>query len=587
MRNWTKRVCAHLLALLCLAALLPARASAAGVIDTDRDVRLTIEYRHDGEPVPSVPFDLYYAASVDADANFTLAGDFADYPVSLEKLTAAEWTALAETLAAYADRDGLTPLDSGKTDARGMLTFPNRQERLVPGLYLVVGRRLVTERYTYTTEPFLIALPNLENDTWRYDVTASPKHTRTENPPVPPDDKDDWRVIKIWQDDVEELRPDEVVIELLKDGTVYDTVRLNAKNNWRHTWKSLPKYHADGSAIEWRVTEQPLKRYTVRISRDGNTFLVVNTYNPQSPDEDSTTRTVIKRWDDAGYEQKRPDTITATLLKDGTVYDTRTISRTDSWQYTWSGIPRYSPDGTEIVWTIQENAVPGYISSIRETGDTFILTNTPEHQKLPQTGLLWWPVPVLAAAGLLLTAYNLRRDAAAGDAAELVLERLTPDLPRQESLSQSPTGEGKEEAFVPDYVLNPELPMPEREIDGQSYIGVLDIPALGLSLPIISTWSYPGLQIAPCRYSGSAYLENLVIAGHNYRSHFASLPQLQPGDAVTFTDMDGTVFRYKVDSLETLSPYAISDMTSGGWPLTLFTCTVGGQSRLAIRCSVG
>ena len=111
---------------------------------------------------------------------------------------------------------------------------------------------------------------------------------------------------------------------------------------------------------------------------------------------------MIKRWDDAGYEQKRPDTITVTLLKDGTVYDTRTISCTDSWQYTWSGLPRYNPDGTEIVWAIQENAVPGYISSIRETGDTFILTNTPEHQKLPQTGLLWWPVPVLAAAGLLL-----------------------------------------------------------------------------------------------------------------------------------------------------------------------------------------
>ena len=52
---------------------------------------------------------------------------------------------------------------------------------------------------------------------------------------------------------------------------------------------------------------------------------------------------MIKRWDDAGYEQKRPDTITVTLLKDGTVYDTRTISRTDSWQYTWSGLPRYNP----------------------------------------------------------------------------------------------------------------------------------------------------------------------------------------------------------------------------------------------------
>lgn len=84
-------------------------------------MRLTIEYRHDGEPVPSVPFDLYYAASVDADANFTLAGDFADYPVSLEKLTAAERKALAETLAAYVDRDGLTPLDSRKRTRRGCL----------------------------------------------------------------------------------------------------------------------------------------------------------------------------------------------------------------------------------------------------------------------------------------------------------------------------------------------------------------------------------------------------------------------------------------------------------------------------------
>ena len=48
--------------------------------------------------------------------------------------------------------------------------------------------------------------------------------------------------------------------------------------------------------------------------------------------------------------------------------------------------------------------------------------------------------------------------------------------------------------------------------------------------------------------------------------------------------MDGNVFSYAVSSLETLSPYAISDMTSGDWDLTLFTCTVGGQSRLAIRC---
>ena len=124
MRNRTKRVCATALCILCLLALFPVRAAAAGAIDTSHNVRLTVEYRHDGKPVASVPFDLYYVASVDAYANFTLAGDFAAYPVTLENLTAAEWTALAETLAAYAERDNLTPLDSGKTDAQGTLILP-------------------------------------------------------------------------------------------------------------------------------------------------------------------------------------------------------------------------------------------------------------------------------------------------------------------------------------------------------------------------------------------------------------------------------------------------------------------------------
>ncbi len=192
---------------------------------------------------------------------------------------------------------------------------------------------------------------------------------------------------------------------------------------------------------------------------------------------------------------------------------------------------------------------------------------------------------LLLLAALLLTAYNLWRDAMASISVDFVLEHLTPALSsRQAALPALPSGEDLEEAFIPDYVLNPEMAMPEETIDGRNYIGVLDIPALDLSFPIISEWSYDALQIAPCRYSGSAYLDNLVIAGHNYRSHFASLPQLQPGDSVTFTDMDGNVFSYEVSSLETLSPYAISDMTSGDWDLTLFTCTVGGQSRLAIRC---
>ncbi len=402
MRTWTIRGCAAFLCILCLLVLLPVRAAAAGAIDGKRDVTLRIAYRHNGEPVASARFELYHVASVDAYANFTLAGDFAGYPVRLDCETSAEWTALAETLAAYAARDGLSPLDTGKTDENGTLTFPNEQARLAPGLYLVVGQTLTANGYTYEAEPFLVSLPGLENDAWVYDVTASPKHTRTENPPAPSDDTVDRRVIKLWQDDVAELRPSSVVIELLKDGRVYDTVTLNEKNTWRYTWEDLPKYNADGSKIDWRVTEQLPKNYTVRIARDGAAFLVTNTYRPERPDGDTVSRTLIKRWMDAGYEQKRPDSVTVTLLKDGAAYEKQTITRAENWQYTWHDLPRYNPDGTEIVWALEEAPVSGYAASVQQSGDTFLLTNTLDRQKLPQTGLLWWPVPVLAAMGLAL-----------------------------------------------------------------------------------------------------------------------------------------------------------------------------------------
>ena len=102
---------------------------------------------------------------------------------------------------------------------------------------------------------------------------------------------------------------------------------------------------------------------------------------------------------------------------------------------------------------------------------------------------------LLLLAALLLTAYNLWRDAMASMSVDVVLGRLTPTLSsRQSELPPLSSGEALEEAFVPDYVLNPEMAMPEETIDGRNYIGVLDIPALELSLPIISEWSYDALS---------------------------------------------------------------------------------------------
>lgn len=120
--------------------------------------------------------------------------------------------------------------------------------------------------------------------------------------------------------------------------------------------------------------------------------------------------------------------------------------------------------------------------------------------------------------------------------------------------------------------------------EGQDYIGILEIPPVGLELPVLSEWSYPRPKLAPCRYAGSAYQDNMVIAAHNYQSHFADIRNLSTGEEVIFTDMDGNVFQYEVVVYEVLLPTDVEEMTSGHWDLTLFTCTVGGASRVTLRC---
>ena len=115
-------------------------------------------------------------------------------------------------------------------------------------------------------------------------------------------------------------------------------------------------------------------------------------------------------------------------------------------------------------------------------------------------------------------------------------------------------------------------------------LGTLAIPALGLELPVMSGWRYPALRVAPCRYLGSAYSGDLVIMAHNYARHFGAIGTLAPGERVSFTDVDGNVFSYAVFETQTLQPDAVEDMASGGWDLTLFTCTPGGRTRVTVRC---
>ncbi len=199
-------------------------------------------------------------------------------------------------------------------------------------------------------------------------------------------------------------------------------------------------------------------------------------------------------------------------------------------------------------------------------------TAPPDEPNLPQTGLLLWPVLAMAAACFLLYE-NHREEAAAGTESAVVLTQLREALAEdaQAGVTAVP-GHDETQTDAP-------RDMPTLEIDGQAYIGYLEL----LTLPVMSDWSYEKLRIAPCRYWGSVYDDSLVILAHNYARHFGGIKDLEIGDSVQFIAADGVIYRYAVAAQETLERGDVAAMTGSDYDLTLFTCTYGGRRRVTVR----
>ena len=182
---------------------------------------------------------------------------------------------------------------------------------------------------------------------------------------------------------------------------------------------------------------------------------------------------------------------------------------------------------------------------------------------------------VLLLAALGLYGYNRWEDAQAGAEAQTVVQDLQEKVVEQtQSAASAPA--------IDTSSLDPELPV--VELDGYEYVGTVSIPAIGIDLPVMSEWSYPKLKISPCRQFGSSRTDDLVIAAHNYESHFGKLSSLTAGDSVTFTDMDGIVNEYVVNKVEVLDPHSVEEVEHSGYALVLYTCTYGGKTRIVVFC---
>ena len=184
-------------------------------------------------------------------------------------------------------------------------------------------------------------------------------------------------------------------------------------------------------------------------------------------------------------------------------------------------------------------------------------------------------------AGLGLSSYNLWDNHRAGIQADAALYAIVQLWEEAEETELNETPEASSEP-PPD--SDRELSV--LEVDGHRYIGMVSIPVIDMALPVQEDWSPALLKTSPCRYMGSPYRGDLIICAHNYDTHFGQLKNLLPGDEVIFTDVEENEFRYTVVELETLAGTAVEEMKNGSWDLTLFTCTLGGQTRITVRCDL-
>lgn len=98
--------------------------------------------------------------------------------------------------------------------------------------------------------------------------------------------------------------------------------------------------------------------------------VVTDTHDSGNPGDKTVDRQVLKTWNDEGHKEERPALVEVSLLKDGEVYDTVTLTAENNWRYSWS---KLDADST---WMVAERVEGNYSVIVEQRGTTFQITNT-------------------------------------------------------------------------------------------------------------------------------------------------------------------------------------------------------------------
>jgi len=130
--------------------------------------------------------------------------------------------------------------------------------------------------------------------------------------------------------------------------------------------------------------------------------------------------------------------------------------------------------------------------------------------------------------------------------------------------------------------------------NGKQYetVGIVKIPKINITYPILSQTTDALMKIAPCKFHGASPNEvgNLCVIAHNYRRKgvfFSDVPDLVIGDIVEIQDLSQRIIQYEIYDIHTVMPNNVADTTqktNGRKEVTLITCTDNSEQRVIVKC---
>lgn len=126
--------------------------------------------------------------------------------------------------------------------------------------------------------------------------------------------------------------------------------------------------------------------------------------------------------------------------------------------------------------------------------------------------------------------------------------------------------------------------MPMYIVDGEGFIGTVEIPVYHTFLPVCGSWSKTKVNQYPCRYTGTVYGDCLVLGGSDSEGQFDFMKLITKGDLVSFTDMTGMRYTYAVEDIERTKDVSAENLSVGEYTLVLFAKNTYSLDYTVVRC---